>query len=269
MMIVQIGVGSGGIIVLDLLMRDPRITQLVLIDPDRYEAHNVHRHLFPADGVGRLKVDLAAEWVKRFRPEMTIQTLPVDVMAADAQATINDLIAECAFGIGAVDTEVAKFHVDALMRRHQRPWTLGEVLSGGIGGWVHAFTPGGACYGCVASHLRRSVTLDHDRPPANYADANATVTETRIPASRSAISVIASLQATCTQELLSGKDIGFTSLLLPLTKVDGIFTESLRPYRFQIPRSPECFVCGANQETLSGGELDAALDQALARLAHE
>jgi hypothetical protein len=34
----------------------------------------------------------------------------------------------------AADNEKAKYHFDALMRRHGRPWTLGEVLSGGIDG---------------------------------------------------------------------------------------------------------------------------------------
>ena len=66
----------------------------------------------------------------------------------------------CDIGICAADNEPAKFHFDMLMRRHQKPWTLGEVLSGGIGGFVHWFNPGGPCYGCVASHLRRSVTID-------------------------------------------------------------------------------------------------------------
>jgi hypothetical protein len=172
-------------------------------------------------------------------------------------------------GVCAVDSEVAKFHVDALMRRHRKPWTLGEVLSGGIGGWVHAFTPDAACYGCVASHLKRSISLDNQQAPANHADATATQEPARIPASRSAISVIASLHAQLTFDVLDRKDSGFSSLLLPLTVVDGIFTEPLRPYRFRIPRLPNCLVCGANQETLSGEQLDAALDQALARLAYE
>jgi len=52
-------------------------------------------------------------------------------------------------------------HFDAVMRRHQKPWTLGEVLAGGIGGFVHWFVPAGPCYGCVASHLQRSVAVDN------------------------------------------------------------------------------------------------------------
>jgi len=145
--------------------------------------------------------------------------------------------------------------------------TLGEVLSGGIGGWVHAFRPGEACYGCVASHLQRNVTTDNT-PPPDYADPNAPVQETSIPATKASISVIASLHASLTLSVLAGSVPDFTSLLLPLAKVDGLFAEALRPFRFRITRSPECLICGV-REGPAGEELDVALDQALARLGHE
>jgi hypothetical protein len=37
--------------VLDMICRDPRITQLSLIEPDINKPHNVERHLFPADAL--------------------------------------------------------------------------------------------------------------------------------------------------------------------------------------------------------------------------
>jgi hypothetical protein len=141
------------------------------------------------------------------------------------------------------------------------------VLSGGIGGWVHVFRPGEACYGCVASHLQRTVSTDNS-PPPDYANPQATVAETRIPANKAAINVVASAHATITLGLLAGADPGFTSLLVPMAKVDGVFAEAWRPFRFRIPRSPECLICGAHHAP-AGEDLDVALDQALARLAHE
>jgi hypothetical protein len=53
-----------------------------------------------------------------------------------------------------------------------------------------------------------------------------------------------------------------------MAKVDGVFAEAWRPFRFRIPRSPECLICGAHHAP-AGEDLDVALDQALARLAHE
>jgi hypothetical protein len=80
--------------------------------------------------------------------------------------------------------------------------------------------------------------------------------------------VVAGLHACMTLGLLAGSAPEFTSLLLPLAKVDGVFAEALRPYKFRIPRSPECLICGA-QPSPAGEDLDVALDQALARLGHE
>jgi hypothetical protein len=68
--------------------------------------------------------------------------------------------------------------------------------------------------------------------------------------------------------MLAGSVPEYTSLLLPLAKVDGVFAEALRPFRFRIPRSPECLIC-ANHAVPAGEDLDVALDQALARLGHE
>jgi molybdopterin/thiamine biosynthesis adenylyltransferase len=71
-----VGAGSGGIVVLDLLARDPRVTRVTLVEPDVYKPHNVHRHLFPRSAVGRPKGELAAEWVRDRRPDLPVDVLP-------------------------------------------------------------------------------------------------------------------------------------------------------------------------------------------------
>ena len=265
--IFQVGAGSGGIVVLDLVSREPSVRRIVLVEPDVYKSHNIHRHYFGHNEVGRPKAEIAAGWVRQFRPDLELTALAVDLLDPAGQARIEAAVAGCDVGVCAVDNESAKYQFDALMRKHKKPWTLGEVLSGGIGGWVHVFRPGEACYGCVASHLQRTVETDN-RPPADYANPGGAVPETTIPASKAAIGVIAGLHANVTLALLAGADPGFTSLLLPLAKVDGVFAEALRAHKFRIPRSTECLVCGAAPPP-AGEDLDVALDQALARLAHE
>jgi len=191
-------------------------------------------------------------------------------MDPSRQGEIEAAVKSADLGVCAVDVEPAKFHFDMLMRKFAKPWTLGEVLSGGIGGWVHLFTPGGACYGCVASHLPRSVQTDN-APPPDYTNPQAAVEEMRVPASKASINAIASLHALVTLDMMVQADPGFTSLLLPLAKVEGVFAEAYKPYRFRIARSPECLICvAAGRDVLPAGEdLDVALDQALARLGNE
>lgn len=266
--LIQVGVGSGGMPVLDMVCRDERIRRVTLIEPDVYKPHNVHRHLFSAAAQGQPKASLARDWLLARRPDLNIDLLETDLMAPDAAERIEAAARTADLGICAADNEPAKYHWDALMRRHGIPWTLGEVLSGGIGGFVHWFIPGGPCYGCVASHLKRSVQVDHAKAP-DYSQPGGAVAETTVPASKAAITLIAALHAQVTLQLLAaGKEYqpGFTSMLFTLEKVPGIFEESFRPYRFRIERAPGCLICGGGAEP--GADLDAALDQALARLGH-
>jgi molybdopterin/thiamine biosynthesis adenylyltransferase len=271
--LIQVGAGSGGMPVLDLLSRDQRITRVTLIEPDIYKPHNVERHLFPQSAIGELKAVLAEEWLRERRPELQVHTLVCDLMDPARHREIEQAVATADIGVCAADNEPAKYHWDALMRRHGKPWSLGEVLSGGIGGFVHWFVPGGPCYGCVASHLQRTVAVDKPGTP-DYSQPGGTA-DTAIPASRAAIQAIASLHALVTQGLLDdGENYapGFTSLLLTLRRVPDVFEEAFRPYRFRVARAKGCLICQPAQavgEALaspSTEDLDAALNEALARL---
>ena len=285
----QVGAGSGGMAVLDLVARDPRVTRVTLVEPDVYAPHNVHRHLFPPAAVGRLKAELAAEWVRAVRPDIAFAAVVADITDPARQAEFARFAAECDIGICAADNEAAKFAFDALMRAAGKPWTLGEVLSGGIGGWVHRFVPGGACYGCVASHLQREVTEQPTGPPPDYSDPNAAQPQAIIPASKASIAVIAGLHAMVTlsegrgergEGIEINRETGTqtslpsplsplpcaASLLFSLAVVPGVFEVAYRPHRLRIPRSPTCFTCGTPAPTPTGDALDAAVDDALARL---
>lgn len=266
--VIQVGAGSGGMPLLDMVCRDPRVTRVTLIEPDVYKPHNVERHLFPLAAVGELKAVLAEDWLKARRSDLEIRTLICQLQDPSFEETIDAAVQDADLGVCAADNEPAKYYWDALMRRHRKPWTLGEVLSGGIGGFVHWFTPGGPCYGCVASHLQRSVAVDKPAT-ADYSQPGGPVAETTIPATKASIEAIASLHALVTLGLLAdpaGYAPGFTSLLLTLQRVPDVFEDAFRPYRFRVTRSVECLICRPGPAPSSAEELDVALDQALARL---
>src|SRR5438874_707054 len=198
----QVGAGSGGMPVLDLLCRDERITRVTLAEPDVYKRHNVVRHIFPPAGVGRSKAELAAQHLREYRPDLDVRTLVCDLQDPAWQDRVRAAASEADIGVCAADNEPAKYHFDLLMRQARKPWTLGEVLSGGIGGFVHWFVPGGPCYGCVSSYLQRAVAVDKPRAP-DYSQPGGAVAETTIPASKAAIEAIASLHALITLDLLA------------------------------------------------------------------
>jgi molybdopterin/thiamine biosynthesis adenylyltransferase len=264
----QVGAGSGGMPVLDMVCRDERITRVTLVEPDVYKPHNVHRHLFALLAVGQPKAELARSWLLERRPDLDVRILPCDLTDPAQQGALHEIAEEADLGVCAADNEAAKYHWDGLMRQHGCPWTLGEVLSGGIGGFVHQFVPVGPCYGCVASFLQRSVKVE-DAPAPDYSAPGGPVRETTIPASKSAISVIASLHALATLEMLDdleGFSPPYTTLLWTLKRVSGVFEEAYKPYRFRVKRAAGCLICQARHTPSAVEELDVALDQALARL---
>jgi molybdopterin/thiamine biosynthesis adenylyltransferase len=267
----QVGAGSGGMPVLDTLAREGRVTRVTLVEPDVYKPHNVVRHVFPASAAGRLKADLAAEWLRDRRPGLDVQTLPIDLLDPARQDELQRLAAEADVGVCAADNEPAKYHFDALMRRAGKPWTLGEVLSGGIGGWVHRFEPGGPCYGCVASFLQRSAPAEEKRGPApDYSQPGGAIQEATVPATKAAISAVAGLHAVVTLDMLEGEGADFTSLLLTLRRVPEVFDQAFRPFRFRVARSADCLICrpsAPGDGPAASEDLDVALDQALSRLA--
>src|SRR5437763_5710027 len=194
--ILQVGAGSGGMPVLDMVARDPRVSRVTLVEPDVYKPHNVERHLFPASAVGRLKAELAADWLRGRRPDLDVVIMAVDLLAADVQTELAKTAAAADLGICAADNEPAKYHFDALMRQAGKPWTLGEVLSGGIGGFVHWFAPGGPCYGCVARPLKRSVAAEAPPEKApDYSPPGGPVEEVTVPAPKAATAAAPGLPA--------------------------------------------------------------------------
>ena len=264
--IILVGAGSGGMPVLDLVCRDQRVTGVTLIEPDVYKPHNVARHVFASDGIGEAKADLAAAWLRGRCPQVEVRTINGDLLDPALAGEIEKEAKLANMGICAADNEPAKFAWDALMRRTRLPWTLGEVLSGGIGGFVHWFRPGGACYGCVASFLQRAVAAPEGRQP-DYSQAGGPVEEVSVPAAAASIHVIAALHAQITLDFLADPasyNPGFTSLLFTLQKVPGMFDEAFRPYRFTIPRADDCLICASTvpAASTSAEELDVELDRA-------
>src|SRR5262245_18376387 len=124
--LIQIGAGSGGIAVLDLVCRDPRINRVTLIEPDVYKPHNVERHLFAGADVGQPKSVLAERWLKERRSDLEIALLDCDLLDPVYATRIEAAARAADIGVCAADNEPAKLHWDALMRRAGKPWTLGE-----------------------------------------------------------------------------------------------------------------------------------------------
>ena len=142
----QVGVGSGGMPVLDLLCRDPRISRVVLVEPDVYKPHNVGRHLFPASAVGRLKAELAREWIAEM-DRRGVPCAPINDYAealADPQVEELGLVRTMTLPNG-VATRTTAFPIRFTgyeFAIHRPPPALGAHTAEIYGEWLPSRQPG-------------------------------------------------------------------------------------------------------------------------------
>ena len=120
-----VGLGSVGCIVAESMARIG-VTQIVLIDPDRVEEHNLDRLLFGTrSDIGKLKVDLATRAIRRHatahRPQITALATSIHNRSAYLSALDCDIIFSC------VDRPVARDVLNYIANSHLIP-----VVDGGV-----------------------------------------------------------------------------------------------------------------------------------------
>lgn len=102
----KIGIaGAGGIgsNVAQCLVRSG-VTSLKIIDFDRVEAGNLNRQFYFHDQIGRLKVEMLTENLRRIRPDVRIETMAARLDAGNCAA----LFADCPLVVEGLDRQTDK-----------------------------------------------------------------------------------------------------------------------------------------------------------------
>lgn len=141
---VVLGVGGlGHPLIAELMAQGVR--RWTLIDPDRVEASNLHRQwLFAAADRGRLKVDVAAQWIKRRDPKARIERIAQTLdpqQAPPFAAKPLQIFFECS------DSPRLKFALSRWALERGAPAVIGGVL--GWQGQVFSQFPQAGCYRCL------------------------------------------------------------------------------------------------------------------------
>lgn len=147
---VVIGCGSLGSVVAEQLVR-AGVPRLVLIDPDRVEAHNLTRTVFGLDDVGDLKVDALARRLRGINPRVALELHDwmVDPSAVDK---LSEIVADADIVLGMADSPKAMAIVDVVLHEQDKPGVFAGVYRGGIGADIVTVLPGlTACYRCTVA----------------------------------------------------------------------------------------------------------------------
>ena len=120
-----VGLGSVGCIVAEAIARIG-VAQVVLIDPDRVEEHNLDRLLYgTTEDIGKLKVELAAQAIRRnaTAEKIWINALPISVHDESAYRAALD----CDILFSCVDRPVPRDVLNYIAQAHLIP-----VIDGGV-----------------------------------------------------------------------------------------------------------------------------------------
>lgn len=143
-------VGAGGI-------GNPVITQLVamgigklrIVDRDVIEVTNLHRqHLYTDDDIGRVKVEAAAERLRKLNPTVEIEPVPTSVTKYTAEGIVKgfDVV------IDALDSVDARYALNDACIKHSIPLIYAGAI--GVTGSVCTILPNNsACLRCMFPEL--------------------------------------------------------------------------------------------------------------------
>lgn len=224
-------VGAGGI-------GNPVVTQLVamgvgklrIVDRDVIEITNLHRqHLYTDDDIGRVKVEAAAERLRKLNPTVEIEPVPTSVTKYTAESIVRgfDVV------IDALDSVDARYALNDACIKHGIPLVYAGAL-GMLGSVTTIIPERTACLRCIF-------------PALNEDDMPACSTEGVHP---SILYLVGGIQVSEAVKIITGKE---PTLLNKLLYID---LNELSFERIEMFRQAECPSCGTSktQETRVSAE---------------
>jgi molybdopterin/thiamine biosynthesis adenylyltransferase len=150
--VVVAGLGSGGFPVMQLLSMSG-VRRWVLFDPDTLDAVNLVKHPARRSDLGRLKVDIAAEWLNDRNPASSVEVHAIDVVGSDQ---LGRSVRAASLVICGVDSSAARMFINQQCVELGTPCVTGSVFRTGFGGEVFCFIPGETgCLLCMETLAER------------------------------------------------------------------------------------------------------------------
>jgi molybdopterin-synthase adenylyltransferase len=220
-------VGVGGI-------GNPIVTQLAamgvgklkIVDRDVVEISNLHRqHLYNEDDIGKVKVEVAAERLKKMNPHVEIEAIPLSITKYTAGSIVKgmDII------IDALDSVDARYALNDACIRYNVPFIYAGAL--GMLGSVCTILPNkSACLRCIFPAL-----ADEDMPTCSTEGVHPSV-----------LYLVAGVQVSEAVKILTGQHPTLVNKLLYIDLNELSFD------KIQMFRNEECSSCGPKKESMKG-----------------
>ncbi len=217
-------VGVGGI-------GNPVVTQLAamgvgklkIVDRDVVEISNLHRqHLYNEDDIGKVKVEVAAERLKKINPHVEIEAIPLSITKYTAESIVKgmDII------IDALDSVDARYALNDACIKYNIPFIYAGAL--GMLGSVCTILPNkSACLRCMFPAL-----AEEDMPTCSTEGVHPSI-----------LYLVAGVQVSEAVKIVTGQHPTLVNKLLYIDLNELSFD------KIQMFRHEECSSCGPKKES--------------------
>ena len=146
--LVVVGLGSGGFPVVQHLAMCG-LKNWTLVDKDILDEENLEKHPAQRKDIGKMKTEIASEWIIDRNPEANIVKLDIDVTDSTGKKTLRESIKKADAVLVCTDNKNSRIQVNRLCLREKIPCVTGLVFRTGFGGDCYLYDPDTtACYDC-------------------------------------------------------------------------------------------------------------------------
>ena len=152
--LVVVGLGSGGFPAMQNLAMCG-VSDWVLVDRDILSPENLVKHPGMRKDIGRLKTEIAEEWVLDRNPDATVERLDCDITSEEGRAMLRNAIESAQVVLCCTDNQNTRLQINRTCLELSTPCVTGVVYRTGFGGDAFIYEPGkSGCYDCFLSQIK-------------------------------------------------------------------------------------------------------------------
>ena len=146
--LVVVGLGSGGFPVVQHLAMCGLINW-TLVDKDILDEENLEKHIAMRKDIGRMKTEIAEEWIIDRNPDASVTRLDIDVTTVEGKQSLAAAIASADAVLCCTDNKNSRLQVNRICLANKTPCVTGLIYRTGFGGDCFLYDPdNSACYDC-------------------------------------------------------------------------------------------------------------------------
>jgi molybdopterin/thiamine biosynthesis adenylyltransferase len=149
--VVVVGLGSGGYpSVQNLAMFG--VAHWILFDRDTLDAENLEKHPGLRSDIGRMKTEIAKEWILDRNPNAQVECVNLDITVEEGRLELERAIGKADAVLCCTDNKNSRLQTNRMCLQLQVPCVTGVVYRTGFGGDAFLYDPGRtACFDCFLS----------------------------------------------------------------------------------------------------------------------